>query len=218
MRSIAVTFVAVLALSCGARPVEIASDTLAIDDAAVGWMRRRACVECTRVARAAAVNARNLTDISSIWCWRSSWRVPCRSRRATRRELLSRIYVRSGQYRRLLANLDAWERDFPNDDDVRKEKADVEQFRGLPDQQNGQEVAATLPHDAGNDFSAPVFDQRAAGDVSARYRRVAVGDERAGGETPRADHSRGNSLAERAHRPRRHRSMAVAQDVQCSEP
>jgi predicted aspartyl protease len=70
--------------------------------------------------------------------------------------LLSRIYLRSGQYRRAIANLDEWARAFPDDEDVRKERADVEQFRGLPDQINGPKARATLPHDAASDFSAPL--------------------------------------------------------------
>lgn len=71
-------------------------------------------------------------------------------------ELLSRIYSRSGQYRRLIDNLDQWAASFPNRREVEDEKADVEQFRGLPDQRNGPLRVSTLRHDAGDDWSVPV--------------------------------------------------------------
>src|SRR5206468_926899 len=64
--------------------------------------------------------------------------------------------LRSGQYRRLVANLDEWSRGFPDDPHLQTEKADVEQFRGLPDQINGRRRPAQLPHGPGNDFAAPV--------------------------------------------------------------
>jgi len=70
-------------------------------------------------------------------------------------ELLSRIYLRSGQYKRLIENLDRWAKSFPNRREVQNERADVEQFRGLPDQINGPRRGSTLPHDAGDDFSVP---------------------------------------------------------------
>lgn len=60
--------------------------------------------------------------------------------------LLSRIYLRSGQYTRLLANLDEWARRFPGRDEIERERKDVEQFRGLPDQENGPRRASILRH------------------------------------------------------------------------
>lgn len=71
-------------------------------------------------------------------------------------EQLSRIYLRSGQYQRMIANLDAWSNAFPDGEDVRNEKADVEQFRGLPDQVNGPPGHAVLLHGDSSDFSAPL--------------------------------------------------------------
>jgi hypothetical protein len=62
-------------------------------------------------------------------------------------ELLSRIYLRSGQYRRLIENLDRWATSFPNRTEMQSEKADVEQFRGLPDQRNGEKRVSILAHD-----------------------------------------------------------------------
>lgn len=71
-------------------------------------------------------------------------------------ELLSRIYLRTGQYTRLIENLDRWAASFPNRSEVQKEKADVEQFRGLPDQRNGERRPTTLAHDPGDDWSVPI--------------------------------------------------------------
>jgi hypothetical protein len=70
-------------------------------------------------------------------------------------ELLSRIYLRSGQYNRAIKNLDRWAESFPNRREVLSEKADIEQFRGLPDQHNGPVRVLTLSHDA-DDWSLPV--------------------------------------------------------------
>jgi predicted aspartyl protease len=70
-------------------------------------------------------------------------------------ELLSRIYLRSGQYKRAIENLDRWAASFPNRREVLSEKADTEQFRGLPDQHNGPVRVSTLSHDP-NDWSLPV--------------------------------------------------------------
>jgi hypothetical protein len=69
-------------------------------------------------------------------------------------ELLSRIYLRSGQYNRVIDNLDQWTASFPDRREVQREKADVEQFRGLPDQRNGPLGVSTLSHDA-NDWFIP---------------------------------------------------------------
>ena len=70
-------------------------------------------------------------------------------------ELLSRIYLRSGQYNRLIDNLDRWAASFPNRPEVQKEKADLEQFRGLPDQRNDRRRSSTLRH-AADDWAVPV--------------------------------------------------------------
>jgi hypothetical protein len=70
--------------------------------------------------------------------------------------LLSRIYLRTGRYHRMIANLDEWARRFPGDADLREEKTDVEQFRGLPDQVNGPVRTSELTHEGADDFSAPL--------------------------------------------------------------
>lgn len=71
-------------------------------------------------------------------------------------ELLSRIYLRSGQYRRLIQNLDEWAKIFPDRAEVLEEQADVELFRGLPDQINGPRRRFRLVHEGGDDFSIPL--------------------------------------------------------------
>jgi predicted aspartyl protease len=71
-------------------------------------------------------------------------------------ELLSRIYLRSGQYTRVIDNLDRWAASFPNRLEVQKEKADVELLRGLPDQRNDRRRVSTLRHDA-DDWAVPVL-------------------------------------------------------------
>ena len=64
--------------------------------------------------------------------------------------------MRAGQYKRLIDNLDSWSKSFADRTEVQTEKADLEQFRGLPDQINGPRRASTLPHGAGDDFSVPL--------------------------------------------------------------
>jgi hypothetical protein len=71
-------------------------------------------------------------------------------------ELLSRLYLRLGQYDRLFRNFAAWERNFPSSPAVREERTDIEFLRGLPDQRNGPRRASTLTHEAGGDFTVPV--------------------------------------------------------------
>jgi predicted aspartyl protease len=63
--------------------------------------------------------------------------------------------LRTGQYKRLIDNLYQWAASFPNRPEVQEEKADVEQFRGLPDQRNSQRRVLTVRHDPG-DWSIPV--------------------------------------------------------------
>jgi predicted aspartyl protease len=107
--------------------------------------------------RAAAGNARNQTALSEGLLLSIVQSQPASDSARRAHELLSRIYLRSGQYRRVIANLDQWARAFPDDPQWRNEKTDVEQFRGLPDQINGRRRRSTLRHGPGNDFAAPVL-------------------------------------------------------------
>jgi hypothetical protein len=71
-------------------------------------------------------------------------------------ELLSRMYLRSGQYGRLFQNFEGWKAAFPDRPEVAEEEKDIALFRGLPDQLNGPRGRANLDHEMGDDFSLPV--------------------------------------------------------------
>ena len=157
VRTIPTVLVLALSVSFSCRTNEIVSDNQALDDGR-RWLDPRSvpAAPAPALLRAAAANARNQTSVSeSLLRDILQTQPPSESARGAH-ELLSRIYLRSGQYRRLIANFDEWARDFPNGEDVRKERADIEQFRGLPDQINGEPARATLPHEEANDFSAPL--------------------------------------------------------------
>jgi Aspartyl protease len=157
VRTIRTMLVLAFSLSFGCRAREIASDSQAFDDGR-RWLDARSIPEPTAPAllRAAAANAGNQTSISEPLLLDIVRMQPASEAARGAHELLSRLYLRSGQYRRAIANLDEWARNFPNGDDVREEKSDVEQFRSLPDQINGERRPATLTHGASNDFSAPL--------------------------------------------------------------
>lgn len=72
-------------------------------------------------------------------------------------ELLSRLYLRSGQYARLIQNFESWKAVFPGRPEVVEEEKDIALFRGLPDQLNGPRGRANLDHEAGDDFSLPLM-------------------------------------------------------------
>ena len=149
--------VLVLSMSFGCRTGKGGSGSQALDDGR-RWVDPEATPAPTAPAllRAAVANARNQTSISEPLLLDIVRTQPASEAAGHAHELLSRLYLRSGQYHRLIANLDAWARDFPHDEAVRKERLDVEPFRGLPDQINGERVRATLSHGDSNDFSAPV--------------------------------------------------------------
>jgi predicted aspartyl protease len=107
--------------------------------------------------RAAAASALNQTAVSESLLLRIVQSEPASPSARRAHLLLSRIYLRTGQYRRLVANLDDWARTFASDAQLESERADVEQFRGLPDQINGRRQASTLRHGPSNDFAAPVL-------------------------------------------------------------
>jgi hypothetical protein len=147
VRKTATTLLVALSPLLGCRTGEIVSDSQALDDGR-RWLDPRTIPAPTApvLLRAAAANARNQTAVSERLLLDVVQKQPASESARRAYELLSRIYLRSGQYRRLIANLDEWAGHFPNGDDVRKEKADVEQFRRLPDQINGGRRGATVPH------------------------------------------------------------------------
>src|SRR5215831_2772855 len=73
-------------------------------------------------------------------------RAPQSSEAGEAYKLLSRIYLRTGRYKRATENLAEWRRDFPHSADAEAELRDLDQFRGLPDQINGRRHSSVLKH------------------------------------------------------------------------
>ena len=130
--------ISTLSIALGCSTGEILPDSQALDDGRQ-WLDAGALPAPTAppLLRAAAANALNQTAASESLLLHIVRSQPASPSARRAHELLSRIYVRTGQYRRLVANLDDWARTFPNDSQLQRERADVEQFRGLPDQING---------------------------------------------------------------------------------
>lgn len=142
---------------CGFTAAQSVPETQALDDGR-RWLDSRALPAPTAPAliRAAAASARNHGAVSENLLLSIVQSQPGSDSARRAYELLSRIYLRSGRYRQLTANLDQWTSAFPDDPHLLKEKGDVEQFRGLPDQINGPRKVSKLRHGPSNDFSAPV--------------------------------------------------------------
>jgi predicted aspartyl protease len=145
-----------IALGCGTG--EHIPDSPAIDDGRQ-WMDAGALPGPTAppVLRAAAASALNQTAASETLLLHIVRSEPASPSARRAHLLLSRIYLRTGQYRRLVANLDDWARTFASDSELESERADAGQFRGLPDQVNGPRQASTLRHGPSNDFAARVL-------------------------------------------------------------
>jgi predicted aspartyl protease len=143
---------------CGFTAAQSVPGTQVLDDGRQ-WLDSRNLLAPAAPAllRAAAANARNQTAISERLLLSIVQSEPASDSARRAHELLSRIYLRSGQYRRAIANLDQWARAFPDDPHLASEKADIEQFRGLPDQINGRRRRSTLRHGPGHDFAVPVL-------------------------------------------------------------
>jgi len=75
--------------------------------------------------------------------------------------LLSAMYLRAGRYGTLLANLDRWSVAFAGRPEVAEAQADVEQFRGLPDQVNDRARRATVAQHGGDIFVPLTIDGEA---------------------------------------------------------
>ena len=127
----------------------------AIDDGRQ-WIDSTPPADASALVRAAAAAARNEDAAAESLLTAILQKQPTSESARRAYQLLSRIYLRRGQYHRAITNLDGWVRAFPGDDDVRKEKADIEQFRGLPDQINGSSARMTSTHGDGSDFAAPL--------------------------------------------------------------
>lgn len=144
-----------VALACR-RSADVPKDS-ALDDGR-RWVNGRATLASTSPAlvRAAAASAVNQSAVSESLLHVVIRTQPKSDSARSAHLLLSRIYLRAGQYRRLIDNLDDWTRSFPDGADVQKEQADIEQFRGLPDQISGPRRPSTLRHGDSADFNAPL--------------------------------------------------------------
>jgi predicted aspartyl protease len=69
-------------------------------------------------------------------------------------EILAHIYLRAGQYRRLISNMEARWAAFPDKSNVQEERTVMEPFRDLPDQETAGVKPSTLRHNG--DISLPV--------------------------------------------------------------
>ena len=67
-------------------------------------------------------------------------------------EWLAHLYLRSGQYRRFISDMEERWAAFPNKPEQPQERTAVAGFRGLPDQINGRARRSILPHDDGEIF------------------------------------------------------------------
>lgn len=117
------------------------------------WLNPRSPAS-SPLAIASRASALNQNDAAEKLLRQIIRRAPQTLEAAEARKLLSRIYIRTGRYKRAADNLDEWRRDFPNSADAQAELRDVDQFRGLPDQINGQRRPAVLKHQG--DFWAPL--------------------------------------------------------------
>jgi hypothetical protein len=81
-------------------------------------------------------------------------RTPISPEAAEAHKLLSRMYFRTGRYKRAIDNLAEWRRDFCGSPDAQEELRDADPFRGLPDQINGLRRTSVLKHEGG--FSVPL--------------------------------------------------------------
>jgi predicted aspartyl protease len=157
----AVRYVAILLsvlASYGFTAAQSAPDTQALDDGRQ-WLESRSLPTpmAPALVRAAAASARNQSAVSESLLLSIVRAQPASDSARWAHELLSRIYLRSGQYRRVITNLDQWASAFPDDPHLVIEKADVEQFRGLPDQRNGPRRRSMLRHGPGNNFAVPLM-------------------------------------------------------------
>jgi predicted aspartyl protease len=129
------------------------TNQLDIDDGRRWLEGADATSELDRGARAAAFNDASQTERLLRRVIRSQPRMEAASQA---HELLSRLYLRSGQFQSAIQNLDQWTLAFPDRDDVRREREDLEQFRGLPNQIVVQKRHSILRHDEAGDFSIPL--------------------------------------------------------------
>jgi predicted aspartyl protease len=154
-RELAAMVVALTIISGCAKPAVVAQD-LRLDDGRQ-WLEGQATPPSTSpdLLRAAAANALNQVPASESLLKRVINANPTSDSARRAHMLLSRLYLRQGQYQRLIANLDEWARQFPGGADIKDERAAMEQFRGLPDQITVARGLSNLSHGPDRDFAAP---------------------------------------------------------------
>jgi len=117
------------------------------------WLNPRSPAS-SPLAAASRATALNQNDAAEKLLRQIIRRAPRSPEAAEAHKLLSRIYIRTGRYKRATDNLDEWRRVFPNSADAHAERRDVDQFRGLPDQINGQRRPGVLKHEG--DLAIPL--------------------------------------------------------------
>ena len=143
--ALALTWLSVVAIAQSASPPE--------SDDGRQWLNPRSPAS-SPLAAASRANALNQNDAAEKLLRQIIRRAPQSIEAAEAHKLLSRIYIRTGRYKRATDNLDEWYRKFPDSADAQAERRDVDQVRGLPDQINGPRRPAVLKHDG--DFAAPL--------------------------------------------------------------
>jgi hypothetical protein len=138
-------WLAVIALSQSTSPSE--------SDDGRPWLDSRSPAS-SPIAVASRATALNQNDAAEKLLLQIIRRAPRSPEAGEAHKLLSRIYIRTGHYKRSTDNIDEWRRNFPNSADAQAERKDVDQFRGLPDQINGPRRPAVLKHE--RDLAIPL--------------------------------------------------------------
>jgi len=143
--ALALPLLSVVAIAQSASPPEI--------DDGRQWLNPRS-PGSSPLAAASRANALNQNDTAEKLLRQIIRRAPRTPEASEAHKLLSRIYIRTGRYKRATDNIDEWRRNFPNSADAQAELRDVDQFRGLPDQVNGPRRTAILKHEG--DLAIPL--------------------------------------------------------------
>jgi len=117
------------------------------------WLNSRHLAS-SPIATASRASALNQNEASEKQLRKIIGKAPRSLEAGEAHKLLSRIYVRTGRYKRATDNVAAWLHDFPESIEAQAEQRDLDQFRGLPDQINGPRRSSVLKHEG--DFSIPL--------------------------------------------------------------
>src|SRR5947209_6111350 len=117
------------------------------------WLDSRSLASAP-IAVASRASALNQNETAEKLLRQIVRRAPRSPEAAEAHKLLSRIYLRTGRYKRATDNLGEWPRNFPESADAQAELRDLDQFRGLPDQINDGRRTSVLKHEG--DFRVPL--------------------------------------------------------------